>query len=50
MLEEPYLEAAVVEPGDGAQPPRDRCPGEPAFFQSTGVALYVSPAGRGAAR
>ena len=44
MLEEPYLEAAVVEPGDGAQPPGDSRAGVAPGFEFPGEAFEVGAA------
>ena len=45
MIEEFFLDDVPVEPGDGAQPPRDGGPGAPASFQIAGEALNVGAAG-----
>jgi hypothetical protein len=41
-----FLLGVAVEPGNRAQPTRDRCPGPTALLQGAGVALDVNPAHR----
>jgi hypothetical protein len=41
MLEELFLDRVLVEPGDGAKPPRDRGPGAASGFEIAGEAFDV---------
>jgi hypothetical protein len=41
MLEQVFLHGVLVEPGDGAQPPRHRRPGPAPGFHIAGEALNV---------
>jgi hypothetical protein len=45
VIGEFFLDGVRVEPGDGAQPPRDGGPGAAASFQIAGGALNVGAAG-----
>jgi hypothetical protein len=44
MIQEFFLNGVPVEPGDGAQPPGDGCPGAAAGFEVPGEALDVGAA------